>query len=79
MPGRQSGEVLCRLRRLYSVIHFDPRPGVRREGTSYPARVACSGGRWGITVEDGDELTILDTTPDPDRTAFARVLDDLLS
>jgi hypothetical protein len=49
------------------------------QGTVYPARATCSRGRWGITVEDGDELTILDTTPDPERAAFARFLDDLLA
>jgi hypothetical protein len=73
------GDSILFLGRLYEVTHFEPHPGVPWDGIVYPARVACSGGRWGITVEDGDELTILDTTPDPDRTAFARFLDDLLS
>jgi hypothetical protein len=45
----------------------------------YPARIACSDGQWGITVEDGDDVSILDTTPDPEREAFAGFLDDLLS
>jgi hypothetical protein len=70
--------VLRRHGRLYPVTQFEPHPGVPWEGTVYPARVACSG-RWGITVEDGDDVTVLDTTPDPDRVAVARFLEDLLA
>jgi hypothetical protein len=63
---------------FYEVTHFDPHPGVPWEGTVYPARIACSG-RWGMTAEDDDLVTVLDTSPDPDRAAFARFLDDLLA
>jgi hypothetical protein len=72
------GDSILFLGRLYEVTHFEPHPGVPWQGTVYPARVACSD-RWDITVEDDDLVTVLDTSPDLDRAAFARFLDDLLT
>jgi hypothetical protein len=63
--------VLRHCDRLYPVTHFEPHPGVTWQGTAYPARAAFSGGRRGITVEEADDVRVLDATPDPDRVALA--------
>lgn len=47
------GDVLRVLSMDHTITHFEDHPGLTRDGTHYPARVACSG-EWGCTLFDDD-------------------------
>ena len=80
IPGRELkvGDVVEFLGGLHTVERFSDHPGLADDRVRHPGRVAWSGG-WSITVLDDEDVRVLDTTPDPEREAFARFLDGLLA
>ncbi len=73
------GDEVAFLGQFKKVTGFEPHPGL----DGRPARIAESedewtGNTWGMTVFDDDDLTIVDTTPDPQKAEFAAFLNSLM-
>lgn len=59
-PGRELsiGDALMFGSEPRTVVGFDAHPGVEAYGVFYPARVACCGEKFRITVFDSDTVEV---------------------